>query len=292
MDRIAIITDSIACLPPEMAEQYHIHIVPAGNIYFEGKSYRDWLDLSHHEVYRMLEGSPEEFFTGSTTPSDFLETYKELSLQADNIVYIALSSKFSTLHNMACVARDIAKEELPNTRIEIIDSRTATAAQGFVALAAAEATIKGDDLVGVINAAKRVNDKVDLFYILETIRYVYRTGRVPKTVANLGSKLNVKPIITVHNGSAQICGLVRNKAHGIEHLLQLTRPKIADHPVHIAVLHADAPDEAEKLKQRVSAEFNCVELWVSQFSPLMAYATGRGVIGIAFYIENSLTAIP
>ncbi len=287
MDRIAVITDSVACLPRELAAQYHIHIVPAGNIRFEGKIYRDWLDLDHDDVYRMLENKPKEFFTGSTSPMDFLETFKELSLQANTILYIALSSKFSTLYNMARVAQDMAKKELPGINIEIIDSYTATAAQGFVALATARAAIEGKSLKDVINAAETVKRKVDLFYIIETVRYVYRTGRVPKTVASLGSKLNVRPIITVRNGSAHIEGLVRNKGRGIEHLLELCRQGIKHNLAHIAVLHTDALDEAEKLKQQISREFNCIELWISQFSPLMAYATGRGVIGIAFYGENS-----
>ncbi len=287
MDKIAIITDSVACLPPELVEQYHIKIVPAGNIYFEGKFYRDWVDLSYSEAYRMLESAPDKFFTGPTTPMEFLEAYKDLSRWANSIIYIALSSKLSTLYNMARTAKDLAKEELPDTSIEIIDSYTATAAEGFVALAAARAAAEGRNLTEVIEAAERVKKKVDLYYIIETIRYAYRTGRIPKTVSSIGSRLNVKPLTTIRRGSANIVGITRNKDRGLDHLLRVARQKINHQPVHLAILHAGAPDEAENLKQQMSAEFNCVELWVSQFSPLMAYATGRGVIGMAFYSEVS-----
>ena len=286
MDRIAIVTDSVACLPHELAEEYHIHIVPAGNIYFEDKLYRDWIDLSHEEAYRMLDSKPEEFFTGPTTPTEFLETFKLLSQHADTIIYISLSSKFSTLHNMARTARNMAKDNLPQTRIEIIDSRTATAAQGFVALAAARAAMIGKTLAEVLNTIEMVKKKVDLYYILNTVRYVYRTGRVPKSIAKIGSGLNLKPILTVTNGSARIQGLVRNKDKGIQHLVKLVRQRIKSQPAHIAILHADSREEAENLKQQISKECNCVELWIDQFSPLMVYATGRGVIGIAFYVEN------
>ncbi len=286
MDKIAIITDSVACLPQELTEQYHIHIVPAGTILFEGKAYRDWLDISPDEAYHMLESSPEHFSTSATSPTDFLEAYKEASRQADTVIYIALSSKFSTLYNMARVAKELAKEELPETEIEVFDSRTAAAAQGFMALAAARATSEGKSLAEMIAATKKVGDKINLLYIFETVRYLYRTGRLPKAIANLGSKLNVKPIITVHNGSAQVHGVARNKKRGVDHLLEFAKEKITGQPVHMAVLHAGALDEAESLKQLISAEFNCVELWLSQFSPIMAYATGRGVIGIAFYPED------
>ena len=288
MDRISIVTDSVACIPHELAEEHHIHIVPAGNIYFDDKIYRDWIDLSYDEAYHMLETKPKEFYTGPTTPADFLETFQELSRRADVIIYISLSSKFSTLYNMAHTARDMAKDTLPGTRIEIIDSKTATAAQGFVALAASREANNGKNLNAVLATAEKVKKKVDLFYILHTVRYVYRTGRVPKSIARLGSGLNLQPIVTVVNGSARIKGVVRNKDKGIQHLLKLLRQKINMQPAHIAILHADSPKEAEELEQQISNEFNCVELWTYQFSPLMVYATGRGVIGLAFYVENSL----
>jgi DegV family protein with EDD domain len=287
MDRIAILTDSVACLPPDLIEKYHINIVPAGNIYFEGRLYRDWVDLSYAEAYRMLENAPDKFFTGPTTPMEFLETYKDLSRWASAIIYIALSSKLSTLYEMACTARDLAKKELPDTSINIIDSRTATAAEGFVALAAARATMEGKSLIDVIEIAERVKKKVDLYYVIETIRYAYRTGRIPKTVSSLGSRLNVKPLVTIRGGSAQILAITRDKVKGLGHLLRIARQKFGHKPVHLAILHSGAPDEAENLKQQMAAEFNCVELWTSQFSPLMAYATGKGVIGMAFYSEDS-----
>jgi len=288
MDGITVATDSVACLPPELVEQYRIHIIPVGNIYFEGKFYRDRVDLDYDEAYRMLESAPDKFFTGPTTPMEFLETFKDLSRRASAIIYVALSSKLSTLYNMARTARDLAKEELPGTVIEIIDSYTVTAAEGFVALAAARAVAEGKNLKEVINTAERMKKKVDLYYIIETIKYAYRTGRIPKTVSTIGSKLNVKPLVTISGGSASIVGIARDKGKVLDRLIRVARKKIAHKPVHLAILHAGAPAEAEDLKQKMSAEFNCVELWTSQFSPLMAYATGRGVIGMAFYTEDSV----
>jgi fatty acid-binding protein DegV len=82
--------------------------------------------------------------------------------------------------------------------------------------------------------------------------------------------------------------VVRNKEKGMQHLLRLVRQKINSQPAHIAILHADSPDEAEELKQQIANEFDCAELWSYQFSPLMVYATGRGVLGLAFYVENSI----
>jgi DegV family protein with EDD domain len=286
MDKIAIITDSVSCLPQKLIEHEKIQLIPAGNVLFEGKIYHDLIDLTHQQVYHFLETTPQDFFTGPTTPNQFLELFKKLSKKTEHIIYISLSSKLSTLNNVAHVAMDIARKEMPDLHIHIIDSATATAAEGFVALAAARAVIAGKDFHQVIEIAESVKQKVDLFYVLDTIRYVYRTGRVPKSISDFGSMLNVKPIVTIRNGSAQVKGLVRNMKHGEESLLRFAREKINGSGVHIAVLHAGVPEEAEELKRQISKEFKCNELWVSEFSPLMIYATGRGVLGIAFYTAN------
>ena len=80
-------------------------------------------------------------------------------------------------------------------------------------------------------------------------------------------------------------GAVRNKERGIERILQMLRQKVGQNPVHVAVMHAYVPDETEKLKTRISSEFNCVELWITEFSPVMGYATGTGTLGFAFYTD-------
>ncbi len=285
MAKVAIVTDSIACLPPELVEKYHIHIAPAVTILFEGKVYRDWVDISHEEALRILDKNPEHYFT-SPSPAGFLEVFRHLCHQGQPIACITVSSGFSTLLNMARDARETITAEFPGAEIEIIDSLTASAAQGFIALNAARAAEQGENLAGVAATAIKVRGKVDLFFVFETIRYIYRTGRVPKLAAQIGSLLTVKPIITVRNGLARFSGIARTKDRGIDRLVAFTKEKVGNKPVHMAVVHANVAEEAQKLKERVQNEFNCVEIWITSFSPVMAYGTGRGVIGLAFYPEE------
>jgi len=163
-----------------------------------------------------------------------------------------------------------------------LDSNTATPAEGFVALAGARAAAEGKNLAEVVDAAMEVRDKVSVIVLLDTIRHVYRSGRVPKIASQVGSILNIRPIFTVSQ-TVHFAGAVRNRKHGIERILQMIREKVGQNSVHVAVMHAYAPDEGEKLKERVSAEFNCVELWLTEFSPIIGYACGTGAIGLAFY---------
>ena len=187
---------------------------------------------------------------------------------------------------MACVAREQAKTELPQTSIEVLDSQSVTAAEGFVALAAARAAAEGKDLAEVTKVAEQMRDKATFVLLLDTIRYVYRTGRIPKVAARVGSILSIKPILTISHGLVRFAGAVRNRERGIDRLLQMMRGKVGQNMVHVAVMHAYAQDEAKKLMERISSEFNCAELWLTEFSPVMGYATGTGTMGFAFYIDE------
>lgn len=286
MNKTAIIADTIACLPREMVEQYEIEIV-APNIYFDGSVYRDCLDISPSEAYQLLERAPKLFSTSSPSATEFVRAYRKLSTRAENILCVIISSKMSTFYNVALLAKEMVKEELPHTTIKVLDSQTATGAEGFIVLAAARAAAEGKELTEAIKAAQRIRGKVNLIFVLDTIRHAYRTGRIPKVAAQMGGLLSVKPMLTIQDGTAHFNGMTRSKEKGVNHLLDVMHKKVDKRPVHVAVHHTDAPDEGERLKQRVQDEFDCVELWLSEFSPVMGYATGRGALGLAFYAEDS-----
>ena len=137
-----------------------------------------------------------------------------------------------------------------------------------------------------VKVAEEIRDRAHFFVFLDTIRHVYRSGRVPKIASQVGSMLNVRPVLTTASGVMHFVGVVRNKKHGIERLLKIMRDKAGAKPVHVAVTHAYAPADAEALKERIEREFNCAEIWVSEFSPLMGYACGTGALGIAFYCDK------
>jgi DegV family protein with EDD domain len=189
------------------------------------------------------------------------------------------------MFNVANNAREMASRELPGTAIEVMDTLSATPSEGMVALAAARAAEEDQDLPAVIHVAEIVRDRVQALVLLDTIKHVYRSGRIPKIASRLGSALNIRPILTV-KGSVHFTGMVRSRAQGIERILQMARDKVDSRTVHMAVFHAYAPEEAERLKGRVLAEFNCTDIWLSEFSPVMGYACGTGTVGVAFYTED------
>jgi DegV family protein with EDD domain len=281
-NKVAIVTDSISCLTREMIEEYSIKIVPI-RLLVQGKIYRDLIDMTPSEAYKMFLQDPDDFTTSPSSPGHYLEVYREASKQARNILCITLSSRLSTGYDMARVAKEQAEIELPETSIEVMDSQHVTASEGFVVLAAARTSASGKDLADVIKAAEEVREKVTFLALLDTIKHVYRTGRIPKIAAQVGSILNIKPLLTISNGLIRFKGVVQNRERGISRLLEMLRNKVGQSPVHLAVMHAYVPEEAEALKEQISSEFNCAELWVTEFSPVMGYATGTGTLGFAFY---------
>ncbi|MFC1980934.1 DegV family protein [Chloroflexota bacterium] len=284
MQKVAVVTDSISCLPKELSDRYCIAVIPI-NLYVGGKLYRDGVDITASEAYELFLQDPESFKTSAPSPEDCLQAFRKVSEWAEKIVCITVSTKLSMVYNSSLKAKDIAIEELHESQIEVLDSLTATTSEGMVVLAAARAAKEGKELNEVLNTAKNIRDKIDAVILLETIRHVYRSGRIPKIASQVGSMLNVKPVLTIHE-AVHFAGVVRNREQGIKRILDMVRAKVKDKPTRISVMHAYALEEAESLMQQVAREFNCTELWLGEFSPVMGYTCGTGTLGIAFYPEE------
>ena len=130
-ESVAVITDSIACLPKELIEQYNIEIVPI-RLTFNDEIYRDSVDITPSEAYEMLLKDPERFNTSPSSPGHFLEAYREASERAKSIICITMSSKLSMGYDMARIAMEQAKTELPDVHIHVMDSRSVTSSEGFI----------------------------------------------------------------------------------------------------------------------------------------------------------------
>ena len=284
MPKIAIVTDTIACLTREQLEQYGIAVVPV-RINVNGHEYREFLDISASEAYQLLDTDPERFFTSPVPPAELTGVFRSLASEAEAILCINVSAKLSAQYSFAQVAAEQTKKELPGTAIELVDSKLAAAAEGFVVLAAARAASEGKTLQETIEAAEGVRDRMRFVLVLDTIRHAYRTGRIPKVASRVGSAINVKPILTISGGVVRFAGVARSKQQGVNHMLRVMRNEAGGKSVHVAVVHADCPDEATMLKHTIESEFSCTEIWLSEFSPVMGYATGRGLLGVAFYTD-------
>ena len=285
MSKVAIVTDTTACLPKELVEEYGIKMVPMSLI-FEDRVYRDEVDITASEVYQMLEQEEKIPSTSAPSPGSYLEAFRELSQRAESIVCISMPTELTMAFQSATQAKEMAKDELPHTAVEVIDCRSAAGALGLVTLAAARAAAAGQSLDEVIKIIKDMMQRVHMIGLVDTLVYLARGGRIPKVAAWAGDVLKVKPILTLSQGKPAPLTAVRTKARGLERLLEIMQHRTGSNsPIHVIVLHANVLKEAESLKQRISQEFNCVEIYVKDFTPVMGVHTGPGLIGIAFYAD-------
>lgn len=285
LQKVAIVTDSIACLPQDTVERYGVTVMPL-SFYFKGKIYRDWVDITPTEAYKLFLKDPDSFKTSAVSPGMYHEAFQEASKKTDRICCITLSSKLSACHTAAIEAKDQFENEHPGVTISVMDSEVAAASETLIVLAAARAAAGGEDLPGVLETAYEIKRRAELYIFLDTIRHVYRSGRIPKIASQMGSILNIKPMLTFSGGVLKFVGMSRSRKSGVEKVLRHMKEGIGGKPAHVVVSHAYAPEDAEELRKLIAGEFNCVELHVTEFSPIMGYACGTGTLGTAFYADE------
>jgi DegV family protein with EDD domain len=285
MGKIAVVTDSVACLPKELVDKYLIKIVPISLI-INGNVYRDGVDITPTEVYQLLTTTKNTPTTSSPSPGDFIKAYRELSKSVDGIVCITICSDISMMFNSATKAKNLAQEEMLKLDINVLDSRTAGGAQGFVALSAARAAALGKDLAEVTRAAENMISRVSMIAVLDTLYYLARAGRIPKIAAWAGSMLKINPILTFSHEGIGMLERARTKPRAVNRLLEIMKEKTEGKPVHVNIMHANVADEARALKQRIEAQFKCAELYITDFAPTMGVQAGPGTLALAFYSEE------
>ncbi len=282
-NKVAIVTDTTACIPKGQVEKYGIEVVPI-ELIFDDRVYRDGVDISPAEFYSRLRQVKKLPTTSGSVPGPYLEAYHKASQRASSILCITLSAKLSGMFNSARLATEMAKTALPNVVIEVLDCGTAAAAQGLVVLAAARAAASGKSLTEVVETARNIMPRVNLFATLDTLNYLVKGGRVPKAAAWASSLLQIKPIFTITEGEAHPVTNPRTTPGAMKRILKIMEQKIVKgQPFHVVVMHADALDRAIALRNRISSQFDCTELFITEFTPVMGVHTGPGLIGIAFY---------
>ena len=281
-NRVAIVTDSTACIPKEQVENYGIEVVPVVFV-FGDKSYLDGIDMSPAEFYARLRRAKKLPTTSGSLPGPYLEAYRKASRRASIILCITLPSKLSGMFNSAQLATEMAKETLPNVAIELLDCGTAAAAQGLVVLSAARAAALEKSLTEVVDVARSAMRRVNLLATLDTLKYLVKGGRVPKAAGLASSLLQIKPIFAINDGDVHPVTNARTNRGATKRILELMGEKIVNgQPLHVAVMHADALDRAKELMDEISSRFDCAELFITEFTPVMGVHTGPGVIGVAF----------
>jgi len=282
MDRIAIVTDSALNLPPEIAAQHGVTVVPI-YLHWNGRTYRDGVDITPDEVYRRLRANKHLPRTAAPSAGDFLQTYLRLGHEAEAIVSVHLPTELSGTIGAARLAANLAAAEVP---VRVVNASTAAMGAGFVTLAAARAAARGADLEAVVQAACAVRPKVMVYAIFDTLKYLQRSGRIGRAASLLGAALQIKPIIYLNDNVVDVLSKPRTYSRALRMMLDEMGQRVDSRPLHVAVMHADAAEDANRLREQVEARFHCIETLTTAFTPVMGVSTGPGLLGVAFYPEE------
>lgn len=282
MAEVAVVTDSTAGLPSATADKCGVHVIPT-KVMFGKRAFYDGVDLTPENFYRMLKESDTLPTTSQPSAGEFLDFYRNLSRRFDAILSIHVSTALSGTVNSAHDARAM----FPTIPIHIIDSRSISMGLGLMALAAARAAAAGSDLDGLAKLVKALIPKTKVIFVVETLEYLHKGGRVGGLAALLGLALRIGPILHLKDGRVEMLQKVRTKAKAKRRMLDIVEGSAGHAPaVHAAVVHAAAPDEAAELATELARRLNCIELHVAQMCPVVGVHTGPGTVGIAFYCED------
>jgi len=278
MARVKIVTDSTADIPPEIARDLDIEVVPL-YVHFGDDVYRDGVDLTPQEFFEMLAKSPHHPRTSQPSPGEFLEVYKAAK-DYDGVLSIHLSSKLSGTYSSAVSARDM----IPELDIRVVDSKGASMVFGLVVIEAAKAAKRGEPLDEILALVEKTIAKGEIFFAVDTLDYLHRNGRIGKAQHLLGSLLNFKPILTLEGGYVTSFDKVRGKNKVIPRLIELLIERIgAGRQIKTAVVHSVAAESAAHLADEVRKNFQVKEMYITSLGAVIGTHVGPGTLAVTAY---------
>ncbi|MFL6142559.1 MAG: DegV family protein [Labedaea sp.] len=279
--RVAIVTDSTAHLPEGFADRHAVRVVPL-RVLVDGRAVLDGVDIGPAELAAAF-ASRRTVTTSRANPDEFAPVYRELLAGgAEQVVSVHLSRELSGTWESARLA---AAEVAPD-RIRVVDSRTTVMGLGFAALRAAAAAAGGAPAAEVELVAVRAAASTTAFFVLETVEYLRRGGRIGAGAAFLGTALAVKPVLHVDNGRIVPLEKVRTTGRAVARLIELAVDAAGNEPVQLAVHHLAASDRAAdlatRLDERIAGSSGCV---VSEVGAVIGAHTGPGMLGVVICPE-------
>jgi len=279
---IAVVTDSTSDLSPELAEKYGITVVPL-NVHIEDDTFLDGVTISADEMYRRLPDQKVIPQTSAPSVGTYIETYEKLAKTHDEIISVHLSSKLSLTHNAAVNA--VSELGSNGPRIEVVDSLQVSMALGYSAIRAAEAIAGGSSLDETVAMTKSAVERAESIFMVDTLEYLVRGGRIGKAQGFVGSILKVRPILAIQDGVAHPLERARNRKKGIARLKALVAERA---PLEkLSILYTTDKGDADAIAADVASHVSGGEPNVIQLGPVVGNYVGPGLLGAALIRAES-----
>jgi DegV family protein with EDD domain len=277
MSIIRIVTDSTSDIPLELREALGIEMVPL-KVHFGEETYLDSITMDSATFYRKLSQASKLPTTSQPSPVDFLDVYSRLSSEPDTrILSIHLAAALSGTYQSANLAKSMLEDKAD---ISLMDSRTASFGIGMLAVSAAKQAREGRSMEEILRHLEEQRSQMSLYFLVDTLEYLHKGGRIGKASAVLGSLLNIKPILSIDpGGEVYSVDKVRGSKRAMARIVELLKEKHSG-SVRVAVAHADCLSIAEELSARIREHFDVSELTYTTIGPVIGAHVGGGTIGV------------
>lgn len=283
MSKIRIVTDSTADLNQELVEQYGIRVVPL-EVLVEGTAYKDKIDITNDEFYKVLRAAKELPTTSQPSPAVFADVYRELAAEgAEHIISIHISSELSGTYQSSVLASGMVADTVT---VHNIDSRTATIGLGLMVLSVARLIEEGRSLEDILATLEQIVANMNIYFLLDSLDNLHKGGRIGKASHLFGSLLNIKPVLNLSDGVISAYEKVRgnkdNKA--LERLIEILAEKIdPSRKLYSVTAYCDNKEVSEYLVKRLQEKVKLDEIIYMQIGNVVATHIGMGAVGMAFY---------
>jgi DegV family protein with EDD domain len=256
------------------------------NVHFGDELYKDQVNLSAAEFYQKLRASKILPRTSQPSPGEFMKVYQDLAEEAETIISIHLSAKLSGTYQSA----KVAAASLPEMDIVVLDGQSASVGTAVQALAAAEVASRGGTKEEALAAAENAKSKEGVYFVVDTLEYLQRNGRIGKAQAFLGTMLNVKPLLTLIDGIVCPLERVRGKRRAINKLFEIMEQDLTARQqagakwqrLMVAISHADSLEEAKQVAGEIQERFENVELIIENIGPVIGTHVGPGTVAVIY----------
>ncbi|KUO50281.1 MAG: fatty acid-binding protein DegV [Desulfitibacter sp. BRH_c19] len=279
MSKIQVITDSLTDIPKDIIDKYDIKIVPL-KIHFGEEEYIDGVDLSYPDFYKKLTQIKELPKTSQVTPPAFVEVFQKALDEGKEILCINGSSRASGTHQSAV----LAKAELSNAQIDVVDTMGLSFGGGLVVYEAAKMAEAGIKRQEIVQKIEELKPKVDHLFTVDTLENLKKGGRLKPMKATIANILNIKPILTVVDGLVEPLDKVRGSKKVIQKMIDLAKERggnFADKT--LALAHANSPDKVELFRQEVIKQLNPKEMIITEIGCTIGTHAGPGTLAIFYF---------
>jgi len=267
----AVVTDSTADLPREWRERYGIEVVPL-KVLFGKETFRDGVDMNNEEFFRRLAASTTLPTTSAPSPGEFADVYRRLARDHDGCISIHIGAQLSA----TAEAARVGASSVDGFKVEVVDSQTVSMPVAFLCRVAAEY----ETLEAATAAVRPRVPKTRVLALLDTLRYLEMGGRLSRAQAMIGTMLDLKPLLLVANAEIKPVDRVRTRSRAISRMVDYFK---GDLPVeHMAVMHAQAADEAEQIADALRRDLPGREVTVGQIGCVLGTHTGPKALGLVY----------